>query len=325
MGYWEALSEALRKMSRLYLGLDTSNYTTSISIVDQDGKIVQDLRRLLKVKEGERGLRQQEALFQHVKNLPELFEELSCDTKDIRAVGVSTRPRSEDGSYMPVFLAGEGFGRAVSAMLKVPLFRLSHQEGHGACAIMDDPGIEKALMLHISGGTTELAELIDSNEGLYTRILGGTLDISLGQLVDRVGVKLGMGFPCGMKMDKLSMMGSGLSLSLKIVLNDGWINLSGFENKFSKEIDKGSKPEDICNTLFLTSAKVCEALIRYGLSLEAYERVIVAGGVAENSIIRERLDEIFPQGLLSFTKSGLSSDNAVGIAWLTRRLHEGRE
>ena len=325
MEYWEALSEALRKMSRLYLGLDTSNYTTSISVVDQDGNIVQDLRRLLKVKEGERGLRQQEALFQHVKNLPELFEELSCDTKDIRAVGVSIRPRSEEGSYMPVFLAGEGFGRAVAAMLKVPLFRLSHQDGHGACALMDNPGIKKALMLHISGGTTELVELTDSSEEFSTKILGGTLDISLGQLIDRVGVKLGMGFPSGMEMDRLSIMGSGLPISLKVDLKDGWVNLSGLENKFSKEIDKGSKPEDICNTLFLTSAKVCEALIRFGLSLDTYERVIVVGGVAENRIIRERLAEIFPQGLLSFTKSGLSSDNAVGIAWLTRRLNEGRE
>lgn len=312
-------------MSKLFLGIDTSNYTTSISIVDQDGRIIQDLRRLLKVKEGERGLRQQEALFQHVKNLPELFEELGCDTKDIKAVGVSTRPRPEEGSYMPVFLAGESFARTIARMLQVPLIRLSHQEGHGACVLMDNAGIEKALMLHISGGTTELVELMDSSEGLSTRILGGTLDISLGQLVDRIGVKLGLVFPCGMEMDMLSKSGSSLFIQSKVMLKDGWVNLSGLENKFSKEIDKGSKPEDICHNLFFTAAKVCEELINYGLSIDDYERVIIVGGVAENSIIRERLAEIYPQRLLSFTKPGLSYDNAVGIAWLTRRLQEGKE
>lgn len=325
MECWEAWSEALIRMSRLYLGVDTSNYTTSISIVGQDGNIIQDLRRLLKVKEGERGLRQQEALFQHLKNLPELFEELNCDTRSIKAVGVSNKPRPDEGSYMPVFLAGESFGRAVAKMLQVPLIRLSHQEGHGACALMSNAGTEKALMLHVSGGTTELIELIDSPEGLLTRILGGTLDISLGQLIDRIGVKIGLGFPCGKEMDKLSRTGSQLSKESKVILKDGWINLSGLENKFSREIDMGSKHNDICRTLFLIAAKVCEALINYGLSLDNYERTIVVGGVAENSIIREKLTEIYPQSLLSFTKPGLSSDNAVGIAWLTRRFQEGKE
>lgn len=312
-------------MSRLYLGIDTSNYTTSISIVDQNGNIIEDLRRLLKVKEGERGLRQQEALFQHLKNLPELFEELKCDTNDIRAVGVSTRPRPEEGSYMPVFLAGEGFGRTIARMLQIPILRFSHQEGHGACALMGNDRLEKALLLHVSGGTTELVELIDGAHGLETSIIGGTLDISLGQLIDRIGVRLGLSFPCGKEMDSLSKVGKLIKLDIKFDTKDGWLNLSGLENKFINEIEKGSRPEDICFTLFLTSAKVCEAFFNYSLSNGVFEKAILVGGVAENSVIRASLKDKFPTEFLSFAKPGLSTDNAVGIAWLTGRLQEGKE
>ena len=113
----------------MVLGIDTSNYTTSLALVDHR-KIISDKRKLLTVKEGERGLRQQEALFQHVSDLPVLFSELMEDIGDrkIEAVACSVRPRPVDGSYMPVFMAGKSFAEVIASALKIPVYEFSHQE-----------------------------------------------------------------------------------------------------------------------------------------------------------------------------------------------------
>ena len=100
------------------LGIDTSNYKTSIAVIDHKKHIICDLRRFLTVKQGERGLRQSDALFQHIQNLPELMEEMRrmFDGR-IDADACSFRPRPEAGSYMPVFLAGSGFAKAAGIVL----------------------------------------------------------------------------------------------------------------------------------------------------------------------------------------------------------------
>ena len=116
------------------LALDTSNYTTSVAVFD--GREGQNEGRLLEVRPGELGLRQSDALFQHVKRLPELFGRLEERgmLRDIRAVGASTRPRAVEGSYMPCFLAGASQGEALSHTLGVPFYAFSHQQGHLAAA-----------------------------------------------------------------------------------------------------------------------------------------------------------------------------------------------
>ena len=112
------------------LGLDTSNYTTSVALFDGERGV--NLGCLLEVRPGELGLRQSDALFQHVKRLPQLLEQLEIG--DIQAVGASTRPRAVEGSYMPCFLAGESQGRGIAATLGVPFYAHSHQQGHLAAA-----------------------------------------------------------------------------------------------------------------------------------------------------------------------------------------------
>ena len=85
------------------LALDTSNYTTSAAVFD--GREGENVGQLLQVRPGELGLRQSDALFQHVKQLPQLMEQLASQGRleNIQAVGASTRPRAVEGSYMPCF------------------------------------------------------------------------------------------------------------------------------------------------------------------------------------------------------------------------------
>ena len=221
------------------LGIDTSNYTTSVAVVREDGEIIHDLRKALIVKQGEKGLRQSDALFQHVEALPELIEKAVRGTGIyFKAVAVSARPRPVDSSYMPVFKAGENFAMVISHALNIPVFTFSHQEGHieavKAYSSLKDK--ERFLCYHLSGGTCELLKI----DGNTTDIIGGTKDISFGQVLDRLGVLLGMDFPCGAEFDQIALNAVGQSNILKDIHLDGLqINLSGLETQASKIIKSG--------------------------------------------------------------------------------------
>ena len=117
------------------VGFDTSNYTTSIAVYD--GNSGENCSKLLPVKEGALGLRQSDAVFSHIQSLPELSDRLfsHIDSKDFAAVGVSTRPRAVEGSYMPCFTVGYSHAKLLSDALGVPLFTFSHQQGHVAACL----------------------------------------------------------------------------------------------------------------------------------------------------------------------------------------------
>ena len=195
------------------LGIDTSNYTTSAALYDSEKGTERSVRRLLRVKEGEIGLRQSEALFAHVRHLgtmlPEAAESLRERGCEIAAAGVSSRPRSVPGSYMPCFLAGVLAARSFATGCGIPLFEFSHQQGHVAAALFtseaqgrEDTKSGRFIAFHVSGGTTEVLSVKMENGIPDISLIGGTADLNAGQAVDRVGVAAGFGFPCGPAMEK---------------------------------------------------------------------------------------------------------------------------
>ena len=100
-----------------YLGIDTSNYTTSVCLYDDESGQVVSKRKLLPVKDGELGLRQSDAVFHHVQQMPDLFEESFSDRSgEVKAIGVSFAPRTEKGSYMPCFTVGIEAARILPPM-----------------------------------------------------------------------------------------------------------------------------------------------------------------------------------------------------------------
>ncbi len=227
------------------LGLDTSNYTTSAAVFDGEGGC--NAGRLLSVRPGELGLRQSDALFQHVKQLPEQFEKLEQGgwLQDIRAVGASTRPRAVEGSYMPCFLAGASQGQSLARTLGVPFFSHSHQQGHLAAAAWSAGHLELLdrpfLAWHLSGGTTELLLVRPDGVTVQAEILGGTEDISAGQLIDRTGVRLGLAFPAGKAVDQLSRQAQK-DLRFPVKLREFSFSLSGMENKMEQLVQRGRTP-----------------------------------------------------------------------------------
>ena len=307
-------------MSRYVVGFDTSNYTTSVALFDGvDGR---NVGKLLEVPRGGLGLRQSDALFQHVKRLPELMEML-CGEQDLRhvaAVGVSTQPRAIEGSYMPCFLAGVSQAHCLGAALGVPVFSCSHQQGHLAAAAWSAGCLEclerPFLAWHLSGGTTELLYVESKDHQLSAQIIGGSQDISAGQLIDRTGVALGLDFPAGKALDALCAQSQGSPKPFRVKLQGLYFSLSGMENKVRDMVQSGVCASDVACFAVDT---VVDTVVR--TTLQAQQQypdvpVLCSGGVASNSRLRQamsvRCGAYFPQ-------PQFSTDNAMGVAILAHQ------
>lgn len=303
------------------IGFDTSNYTTSIAYFD--GSIAQNCSKLLPVKEGALGLRQSDAVFHHTKSLPELSGRLfsDIDISTVTAVGVSTRPRAVEGSYMPCFMVGYSHAKLLSNALHVPLVECSHQQGHiAACAwsagrldLLDSPH----LAWHLSGGTTELLLVEPDRKNVRCTRIGGTSDISAGQLIDRTGQLLNLPFPSGRHLDALSSGAVNTDL-FRVKCNDLEFSLSGVQNKVNQYFENCAEPVEtaayalrcICHAVFMTTQI---AQKKYpGLP------VVFSGGVASNGMLREKMKPLDP----IFAQPQYSTDNALGVAVLTSRMQE---
>ena len=303
------------------IGIDTSNYTTSIAFFD--GTQGENCSRLLPVKAGELGLRQSDAVFAHVKSLPELSGRLfsHIQAENITAVGVSTRPRAVEGSYMPCFLVGYSHAKLLADTLRVRLVEVSHQQGHVAASLwsaghmelMDQPHIA----WHLSGGTTELLLVEPEGKNVRCTKIGGTSDISAGQLIDRTGQLLGLPFPAGKHLDALSQ-GAADKEVYRVKCKDMTFSLSGIQNKVQQYYEKSGDGAETAAYALRCVAFAVSAATRQ--ALEAYPglRVVFSGGVASNSMLRQTLSPFDPV----FAQPQFSTDNAMGVAVLAHRAVE---
>ena len=303
------------------IGFDTSNYTTSIAFFD--GKDGLNCSRLLPVKQGELGLRQSDAVFHHTKGLPELSGRLfsNVDVGEITAVGVSTRPRAVDGSYMPCFMVGYSHAKLLADFLHVPLIECSHQQGHVAASLWSAEHLELMdqphLAWHLSGGTTEL--LLVEPEGMNVKCtrIGGTTDISAGQLIDRTGQLLELPFPSGKHLDALSAQAVGKEV-FRVKCPGMEFSLSGVQNKVQQFHAKNGEPaETAAFALRCVSNAVYQATAN---ALKVYPglKVVFSGGVASNSMLRKEMQSLNP----IFSEPQYSTDNAMGVAVLAYRMQE---
>lgn len=300
------------------LGFDTSNYTTSIAYYSE--QCVRSCARLLPVKEGALGLRQSDALFHHVTRLPELAKDLfsEVDISSVRAIGVSNRPRDVEGSYMPCFLAGESQAIVMAEALKLPLYRFSHQQGHIAAAVwsagrmdlLDTPH----LAWHLSGGTTELLLVQPEAYAPKAERIGGTEDISAGQLIDRTGKLLGQAFPAGKAIDALSRQTDSKEF-FRVKLRGLEFSFSGLQNKTEQYFEKTASAEDTAQYALRSVIEAVLAVTRQACKQYPGLPVVFSGGVASNSLLRELAREFDP----IFAKPEFSTDNAMGTAILAAR------
>lgn len=311
------------------LGIDTSCYTTSVALAG-DGRVVASERKLLTVAEGERGLRQSDGVFQHTTRLHALLEALMSGVQGVRvaAVCASTRPRDVNDSYMPVFLVGESMGRGIAAALGVPFYATSHQQGHVRAAMVDSgirPGAFVAM--HLSGGTTETL-YADENRALSK--VGGSNDLHAGQLVDRVGVRLGLGFPAGPALERLAVRGTATG-AYALSHRDGECSFSGAEAQAMRMIEAGAAPENVAAEVYSFLARSIAWLLADAVKRTGAKQALLAGGVASSALLRQllpaRLKRLGCTARVCWARPELSGDNACGVALIgeERRRVKTRE
>lgn len=308
----------------MIIGIDTSCYTTSIALIDSNGAIIDDRRVMLEVKPGQRGLRQSEAVFQHIQNFPRLVDDYK-QTALITGVAASTRPRPVFGSYLPVFKVGAGLGETLARLLGVPFYPTSHQEGHlRAGFINNELPRETFLAWHLSGGTTELLVVKPVAGGFDIEKVGGSSDLQVGQFVDRIGVALGSRFPAGVYLEELAKQ-SQSEAALPVVTKELTISFSGPDSAGKRLLDSGIDPPELARRVFNCISRslvkvTLEAIRRYDVNL-----VIFTGGVAANGLIRAALlhEASLHSIKMIFAPQKLSSDNAVGVGLIGFDLVRG--
>ena len=310
-------------MTECFIGIDTSNYTTSAAICTRDGKIVANLKIPLPVKAGECGLRQSDAVFAHVKNLPTLMQDLAKELWGMKpiAVGVSATPRPQEGSYMPCFLSGIAAAESFAAAADIPLFRFSHQEGHIMAAVYSADAMhllesERFAAFHVSGGTTEVLLATPHASGFGIELFAATADINAGQAIDRIGVMLGLAFPCGKELERLAEKNEKKIPKSRISVKDGYCNLSGLENMATKLWQERG---DAALVAAFTLQFIGDTLVAMTNELDARIPslpIVYAGGVMSNRYLQSRLGK---RGNAYFAEPQFSADNAAGIALLCRK------
>jgi N6-L-threonylcarbamoyladenine synthase len=303
------------------IGIDTSNYTTSIAFFDGEGGL--NCSKLLPVKQGELGLRQSDAVFAHIKSLPELSGRLFSHVRaeEITAVCVSTRPRAVEGSYMPCFMVGYSHAKMLSDALGVPMFEVSHQQGHVAASLWSAGRLDLMdrahLAWHLSGGTTELLLVEPEGKNVKCTKIGGTTDISAGQLIDRTGVMLDLPFPAGKHLDALSKEAT-LKETFKVKCANMEFSLSGVQNKVQQFHAAHGNPAETAGYALRCVAKAVYLASEQAMKAYPGLPIVFSGGVASNSMLREVIAPLNP----IFSKPEFSTDNAMGVAVLAYRYQE---
>ena len=305
-----------------YIGIDTSNYTTSLSVVNGQGEVLANFKRLLPVKQGERGLRQSDALFAHTKHIPLLMQELEPVLRGMApvAVGVSARPRDAKDSYMPCFLAGVAAAHSMATALHVPLHEFSHQNGHVMAALYSSNALHLIGSdfgaFHVSGGTTEMLYVSPNGLDFSIELIGGSADLNAGQAIDRIGVAMGLSFPCGPALEQLALANTKKIPKPRISVKNGTCNLSGLENMALKLLAE-TKDKPLVAAFVLDFIADTLISLSRGLREERGDLpLLFAGGVMSNRIIATKIGSTL--GSCYFAAPAFSADNAAGIALLCR-------
>lgn len=306
-----------------FLGIDTSNYTTSAAVYLQDKDRISQKKKLLPVKAGECGLRQSDAVFHHTVQLSGVLGDLIRENRDIKAVAVSVRPRNVEGSYMPCFLTGKNAAEIVAAVLGAEIFTTSHQIGHIAAALYSCGKMDllqrEFIAFHVSGGTTDcLLCKPDNEEIIKAEPFSSSLDLKAGQAIDRVGVMLGLQFPCGRELEKLSDR-SDKNFKVKIKLKENDCCLSGLQNLCSKMIDQGESKDDTAKFCITFIGETIKAMTKAALKTLGDLPVVYAGGVMSNKSIKSMLENGWES---YFAEPEFSCDNAAGTALIAAEKYK---
>lgn len=308
----------------IFIGIDTSCYTTSLAVCNIAGDVLLNRRIMLPVGENEKGLRQSDAVFLHIRNIQELMLEKKLGSLgQIKAVAVSAAPRPQPGSYMPVFQVCKSIGATIASAAGALFFESTHQHAHIHAALLGNSISPPFLAVHLSGGTSEILRVEEAPGGqLGISIKGRTLDLPAGQLVDRIGNRLGFPFPCGSSVEECAKSASG-SLKFKISVKDADFHFSGVEAQAMRAMDAGAHSGEVCMAAQDAIARTIARALGKASDTEGIGRALLFGGVISNEFIKSAIKKNPACGSMEicFAGRGYSADNAAGLAvWAMNRF-----
>lgn len=304
----------------MILGIDTSNYMTSVAVVSSRQQLLFDQRILLTVEPGQRGLQQSAAVFQHLENLPVILKRALKYRLELQGISYSAQPRPIEGSYMPVFKVGQGYAKTLASALDLPMISSTHQEGHLLAGLWSGDFLPTSpfFCVHLSGGTTDLLKVTPVERNYQIQCLGGSQDLHAGQFVDRIGVELGLKFPAGPALEALAQQVDSAKVTIPAAVTGYQISFSGPCSAAERYLHSGEDSAQVAFAVFRSIANSLEKVLRRAIMEMGIKDILLIGGVASNSLIRRRLSQRLAHpaigARLYFADPKYSGDNAVGVA-----------
>ncbi len=305
-------------MSRRILGIETSCDETAAAVVEDGQKVLSSVvSSQVEIHGRFGGVVPEVASRAHVEAvLPVVGEALAVaemEGPDLDAIAVTHGP-----GLIGALLVGVSAAKALSLAWDVPLLGVNHLEAHLYAAFLEEPDLEMPLVvLLVSGGHTMLI-VMDGH--LQYRVLGSTLDDAAGEAFDKVARHVGLGYPGGPIIDRLAAQGNRDAIRFpRAMMADGWdFSFSGVKTSVVNHMrhHPDTPVEDLAASFQEAVADVLVTKARRAAAEVGARGICLAGGVAANSRLRERLREgCAADGLRSFLPSReMCTDNAAMVA-----------
>lgn len=299
------------------LGIEGTAHTIGVGIVEKINekcRILANVSKMYKPVQG--GIHPREAANHHAKYIPkvlkESIEKAGIDRKEIDLIGFSIGP-----GLGPCLRTAATAARALSLILKKPIMGVNHCLAHLEIgrALTDciDP-----VLLYVSGGNTQVIAYMD---GRY-RVFGETLDIGIGNCLDKFGREVGIKFPCGPQIEKLAKKGKKY-ISLPYSVKGMDVAFSGILTACLQLIKK-EKLEDICYSLQETCFSMLAEISERAMAHTEKEEILLGGGVACNKRLQEIIKKMALERNAKFycPPAEFLVDNGAMIAWNAILMYE---
>ena len=296
------------------LGIEGTAHTLGVGVVDSERKVLSNVIDMYRPPQG--GLHPREAANHHAEvvagDIEKAVSDAGISLKDVDLVAFSMGP-----GLGPCLRVAGTAARALALSLDVPIIGVNHCISHieigNAMTGCTDP-----CLLYASGGNTQVIAYSDSRY----RIFGETQDVGIGNMLDKLGRDLGLGFYAGPTIEKLALDGDKL-LDLPYSVKGMDIAFSGILTAAMAYKEKGYRLEDICFSVQETAFSMLTEVTERAMAHVGKSEVLLGGGVAQNGRLREMVGEMAKErgGRMFVPDRQFCRDNGAMIAWLGNLMY----
>ena len=288
------------------LGIESTAHTFGVGIVDDKGRVLANESKSFFPDEG---IHPREAAVHHTNHAVSVIN-AALDSAKIDISEVNIIAFSQGPGLSPSLKVGAVTARTLALGLKKPILGVNHCIAHIEIGRMKTKA-KDPIVVYVSGGNTQITGL---SGGKY-RVFGETLDIGIGNMIDKFARKVGLGNPGGPIIEKIGKKGKYIELPYSVKGMD--LSFSGLLTSAVNMVEKGRKIEDVCYSLQHTSyAMVCEVAER-ALSHTGKKEVLLTGGVAASLMLKDMLGTMCQErkASLKAVPRDVAGDNGAMIAW----------